>query len=245
MHEARYYSKTSFLTLTYSTNNLPPNKSLDKEHFRLFMKRLRISLQRDHNVTDIRYYMVGEYGDNNHRPHYHAVLFGWDFPDREPVPNNPWAKDPLYDSKYLQELWGLGIVRVGDLTPASTAYVARYVMKKVYGMEGKSVYEATGRIPPYNGMSKGIGRRYFAEFSGDMYPSDYLITEHDFKRVPVPEFYDRLLKTLDEEKYKAVKAQRQELAKKLNPQDRTPERLRAREECVKRKIRTLKREGLK
>lgn len=243
MHEARYYSKSSFITLTYSTPNLPPHKSLRKKDFVDFMKRLKVNLERKHGVTDLRYYMCGEYGDNTHRPHYHAVLFGWDFPDRVEVPNNPWASDPLYDSAFLSETWGLGIVRVGNLTPSSCAYVARYVMKKIFGMEGKSAYEATQRIPPYNGMSKGIGRRYFKDFSGDMFPCDYLVTEDDYRRVPVPEFYDRLYKILDEEGHKAVKAKRQEQAAKLKPEDSTPERLRVREEAVKLRIKQLKRSG--
>ena len=41
------------------------------------MKRLR-----KRAGSDVRFYMCGEYGPENWRPHYHALLFGFDFADK-------------------------------------------------------------------------------------------------------------------------------------------------------------------
>ena len=148
MHEASLYydpetnlSNTSFITLTYDDDHIPAYGALSyEEHWTNFLKRLRLRLSDDFNVK-IRYYMIGEYGDLNLRPHYHCIIFGWDFPDRE------FHKDsngnPLYRSSLLEELWTVpkkqgyqnegssyGYSSVGDVSVPVAAYVARYSMKK-------------------------------------------------------------------------------------------------------------------
>ena len=105
VHEAQLHDYNSFITLTYDDQHLPQNASLRKEDFQKFMKRLRKELD-----YPIRFFHCGEYGENafkgkfssqpsvkrkqmKHleqyklsalgRPHYHAIIFGHDFPDRE------------------------------------------------------------------------------------------------------------------------------------------------------------------
>jgi len=41
------------------------------------MKRLRF------HMGPTRFFMCGEYGEENFRPHFHALLFGREFPDRK------------------------------------------------------------------------------------------------------------------------------------------------------------------
>ena len=77
MHEASLYKRNCFITLTYSNEYLPPNMSLVKSDFQKFMKRLRKRCG-----SSVRYYYCGEYGENFGRPHYHAILFGFDFKDK-------------------------------------------------------------------------------------------------------------------------------------------------------------------
>ena len=60
-----------FLTLTYNDDNLPQDGSLKPDDLQLFIKRLRSRL-----VYKFRYYAVGEYGDDNGRPHFHGAIFG-------------------------------------------------------------------------------------------------------------------------------------------------------------------------
>ena len=70
-----------FITLTYDDENIPWDGSLNKQHFQAFMKRLRW-----HNKEKkIRYFHVGEYGEQLSRPHYHALIFNHDFDDKETV----------------------------------------------------------------------------------------------------------------------------------------------------------------
>lgn len=237
------YEAGCFLTLTYDDSHLPVNRSLEPEDFRGFMKRLREYLVRVEGYNEpIKYFMCGEYGPVKGRPHYHAVLFGWAPKDQVSVPNNPGASDILYDSEVLTGLWKCGRVRIGTLTARSCAYVARYCLKKVFGLEAEKVYTDTGRVPPYNGMSKGIGRDYFFQFKGDFFPSDFIVDEETFIKRAVPRFYDKVLEALDKGEYEAVKQKRAERAGKfLKLSDSTPERLRIREECAERRVKRLTR----
>nr|WAE43582.1 MAG: replication initiator protein [Microviridae sp.] len=107
-----------FLTLTYSDEGLP-GPSLVPEHLTLFWKRLR------RNVGKFRYLACGEYGEASSRPHYHALVFGW-----RPADLVSYSST-LFQSPQLNVIWSFGRVLVGDVTPASAAYVAGYVSKKL------------------------------------------------------------------------------------------------------------------
>ena len=57
---------------------------VDKKHFQNFYKKLRKKvphkpyIKKDGTTgykSNIKYYACGEYGTNNHRPHYHVVDF--------------------------------------------------------------------------------------------------------------------------------------------------------------------------
>lgn len=127
-HEATLHEASSFLTLTYRDESLPLDGGLEVRAVQLFLKRLRKKLE----PARVRFYACGEYGDSNARPHYHILLFGYDFPDK-----TVWRKSSsgflLYRSKILEELWPFGHSEIGSVTPATGAYVARYCLKKVTG----------------------------------------------------------------------------------------------------------------
>lgn len=147
LHETAFYFsneekryKTSFLTLTYNDASLPLFGSLDyKKHWTNFLKRLRKELK-----YPIRYYMIGEYGSKNLRPHYHAIIFGEDFLYDSHVDSVRLGNN-LYISDTVAKCWtvptrkrnsigrSLGYHSIGEVTPASCAYVARYSMKKLIG----------------------------------------------------------------------------------------------------------------
>lgn len=67
-----------FVTLTYN-NWSKPIDGVDKRHVQLFIKRLRMYvnryMQRDVNL---RFFLCAEYGSKTKRPHYHALI--WNFP---------------------------------------------------------------------------------------------------------------------------------------------------------------------
>ena len=124
LDESKMHKENSFITLTYDQKHLPVDNSLDKRAFQLFMKRLRKRLDKR-----VRFYHAGEYGEKNGRPHYHAILFNFDFPDKKlHTIRNGY---PVWISKSLDEIWGLGICEIGTVTYESAAYVARYIVDKL------------------------------------------------------------------------------------------------------------------
>lgn len=227
VHEASLHELNCFITLTYDDDHLPPGRTLVKKDFQDFMKRLR--KQHDGKV---RYFAVGEYGDLDERPHYHACIFGLDFADKRPHTKNGQG-DQLYKSELLQKLWGKGFCLVGSLSPQSAAYVAKYCVKKVNGDLADSHYR--GRQPEFGLMSlkPGIGAGWFEKWSGDVYPSDFLVIQGK-KRAP-PRYYDSLLEDLDERLLEVIKSHRVEKVKKYRS-DQTPARLKARMECLQARV---------
>lgn len=210
MHEAQMHGvNNSFITLTYDNEHLPSNGSLVYSDFQKFAKRLRF------RGYPFRFYMCGEYGDRTGRPHYHACIFGTNFPDRY-LWKRTGAGSLIYRSPILESCWTAGHSSVGDLTFESAAYVARYVMKKITGDMAKEHYKRvdpeTGEVywiePEFCQMSlkPGIGATWFDKYADDVYPHDHVIVNG--KSVKPPRFYDKLLKRSDVYKLDDVKQQR-------------------------------------
>lgn len=197
-HEAKLHKANSFITLTYSPDFFPPNGSLDYKHFQDFLKRLC------KRVGKVRFYMAGEYGDDFMRPHFHALIFGYDFPDKV-VFKSLSSGSFIYRSALLESLWPYGFSSIGDCTFESAAYVARYVMKKVTGRPAIAHYEAldydtgeiTSRVPEFNKMSlkPGIGAGWLDKYFSDVYPHDRVII-NGHKTKP-PRYYDKILDKTD------------------------------------------------
>lgn len=229
MHEAASWERNCFVTLTYSPGNLPANASLEHRDFQLFMKRVRRSM------GAIRFYMCGEYGPLNLRPHYHSVLFGIDFRDDRKVSGRGASGALFYESQKLTDLWGLGKCSVQDLTRETAGYCARYIMKKVLGPSSEKAYERTtedGEIvnvaPEYSAMSlkPGIGSAWYERFMRDVYPHDFVIAG-GVKRAP-PKYYDKLLKRSRHVMLDDVEFAREQRAISAAP-DNTEDRLKVRE----------------
>lgn len=245
MHEASLHDANCFVTLTYSDEHLPSDGSLHKPHFQAFMKRLRAQL--GHRIS---YLHCGEYGDDNGRPHYHALLFGYRPPDLRFFKRS-YSGEDLYVSDKLDATWALGHCWVGELTLQSAAYVARYSLKKVTGERAADHYRRInedGEIiylqPEYVTMSTrpAVGERWFQKFKSDAFPSDFLV--HDGQKYPVPRYYTKLLERENRKMYRRVKLER--ILDAANPKQRAENstaRLRVREECktarMGRKVRSL------
>lgn len=263
IHEAKLHASNCYITLTYNDDHLPANDDLVLRDFQLFMKRLR----RMFPDNGIRFFHCGEYGPVRGRPHYHAIIFGFDFPDRV-----FWKKIKGFNyfrSDILESLWttserkkskrtSLGFSSVSDVSFASAAYVARYIMKKINGKKRDELVETfnssdetvyfkkhyevvdfdTGEIytkkPEYITMSRkpGIAAKWFEANHSEVYPSDSVVvcSGEKYVELPPPKFYDRLLERLDSQLYATVKDRRLVRAAKCEF-DNTPERLAARELC--------------
>ena len=233
-----------FITLTFSPEELAKRnnpQSLDVSEFQRFMKRLR------KKYGKVRFFHCGEYGEQNKRPHYHALLFGVDFSDRQLFSQRNGVR--LYVSDNLSKLWPYGFSTIGDVTFESAAYCARYVMKKVRGEGSQDHYMwtdmETGEVnpvkPEYATMSRkpGIGKTWFDKYKSDVFPNDYcVIRGHE---VRPPRYYETLL---SEEELKAVKEKRKKDAPEVYEHyDERMDRLwvsqLVKEEALKRLIRDL------
>jgi len=229
MHEAQLHEANCFLTLTFDDENLDPKYSLRKSDFQLFMKRFRKLV----DPVKLRYFHCGEYGENFGRPHHHAIIFGYDFPDKVIHSEN------LYTSPTLSGLWPYGYSTIGDCTFDSCAYVARYIMKKQTGDKAADHYG--DRVPEYNTMSRrpGIGTEWYNQFKTDVYPSDECVIREKITCKP-PKFYDGLHEALDPNQMSGVKRKRLHLASR-HREDQTPERLAVRESIITKKLAELER----
>ncbi len=243
VHEASQYEKNCFITLTYNPEHLPEDLSLNKIHFQKFIKRLRKKFG-----SGVRYFQCGEYGEKLSRPHYHALLFNFDFPDRKFWKIKNGIK--LYTSEILQDLWSdpkfkqsYGFSIVGDVTYESACYIAKYVLKKINGKMAQDHY--CGLQPEYVNMSRrpGIGKNWIDQFQNDVYPLDKIIEKSGKGKLifsKPPRYYDKIYDLTNSEKFNRIKSIRLKNAKESL--DNRPARLRTREICAKASLSRSKRE---
>lgn len=219
MHEAEMHEKNCFVTLTYNDEHLPSSYSLKKKDFQDFMKRLR------KRIGKVRYYHCGEYGDTHKRPHYHAILFGFDFSkDRRQVEDSV-SGHAQYESDLLNDCWGNGLTRISEVTYDSCAYVARYTLKKLV----HEWDENDPREKEYSTCSRGIGKAWLEKWGVNaVYDADQVIFKE--RAMKPPAYYDKVLEKLDPALHREVKRSRSKGAESMKwHEDRTTRRLAAQE----------------
>lgn len=264
VHEASLFEHNCFITLTYDDDHLPDDRSLEMKHFQDFMKRLRKRFQGFQPVTldefdedlgisvpvtryPIRFYHCGEYGEKFRRPHYHAVLFNYDFLDKVFWKDVNGSK--LFLSASLQDLWPHGFSTIGNVTFESAAYCARYIMKKKLGkgswMSYADIDFETGEVlserkKEYTTMSRrsGIGKGWFDKYLEDVYPNDNVVVNG--RKMRPPRYYDSLYEIKYSSDFRLIKQQRL-LNAALFSENNTPERLLVREQCQLSRISRLPR----
>lgn len=199
VHEASQWKQNCFITLTYKTP--PSGNTLDPQDTKAFIRRLQYKLD-----TPFKYFLVGEYGDNFDRPHYHALIFGYDFGLNRhrlsQAATNPFTNDKnksttdltvLHDTNALNcpeltDIWGLGYTSVGELTFDSAAYCAQYAMKKVNGPKAKAHYQ--GRHPEFMRTSQNaIGKQYALQFANEIIQHNSVLSNGVSQ--PIPNYYLR------------------------------------------------------
>lgn len=214
--ELKQHKQSSFITLTYSNENLPERFELRPDHLQKFMKRLRKFLE----PLKIKFFACGEYGDITKRPHYHLIIFGYQFDDLKFYKND--KLNTLYTSEKLQALWHYGFAPVGSCTNESISYVARYTTKKITEEKNKR-YNTRQllddkarqyRIPPFVRMSTrpAIGKEWaLANVTDNLYESDtvVIIDKETVKEVPIPRYFNKLFKATNEDKYDSIVRKRQ------------------------------------
>ncbi|UDN67630.1 replication initiator protein [robinz microvirus RP_77] len=190
VHETKQHAQNSFITLTYSNEHVPESFGLDLRHLQLFMKKLR------RYRGPCRFFACGEYGDQNLRPHFHAIIFGLDFPDKKLWKTNERG-DPIWQSEILSKIWGMGFATTQLAVPESIAYVARYSVKKLKDETKPEKYYRCSPVdgawyqvrPEFGTMSKkpGIGSDHFDRFRSDLFPSGTVVV--DGREQTLPRYY--------------------------------------------------------
>lgn len=248
MHEASLYEDNCFVTLTYNDEHVPMYNDLVYDDFQRFMKRLRKKAGRK-----LRFFMCGEYGEKNGRPHFHSCIFNYNFSDRVEFGRNKNG-DKTYTSKTLDALWSdragnaLGFCIIGNVDFASAAYVARYVMKKRMGRHASLGYQdidiETGEVyqrqPEFCHMSlkPGIGRGFYDKWRSDMFPRDVCVVNGVATKPP--KYYTKILAKEHENVYALVQESRAARAL-ASAADNIQSRLEVKEEVLKARIKSLKR----
>lgn len=136
-----------FVTLTLTDENLTwgyDRPTLAKRDVQLFFKKLRKALE-----NKIKYFAVGEYGENTKRPHYHILLFN------SGIDNPEVLRNIIYTSWTNEKNESKGFCHIGNVTIDSIRYVSGYMQKNP---DGEILQENIQR--EFNLMSKGIGKDY-------------------------------------------------------------------------------------
>lgn len=197
--------------------------TLWEPHVKKFIHGLRRHLKDTYNHDGLSYYYCGEYGTENHRPHYHLILM-----------NCPLDPAQFYDhhlddrkkfhfkSKEIEFYWAhhknaksekyypYGLVDIAEVEWSCAAYVARYCTKKLFDKE-ISQYAAECKIPEYLRMSRNIGREWYEEHKDEIYYTDSVVMKtvkgNSGAKKP-PKAWDRLYEKDNPEVMEMIKESR-------------------------------------
>lgn len=241
---------SSFLTLTFNEDMLhkrdvPNYKSVYRSEFSGFVKRLRERIKSIYG-KEIRVFGSGEYGELHCRPHYHAIIYGFDFPDKYQVRTRV-GKDLIryYRSPFLESVWkppgynpSYGFSIIGEVTQNSCQYVTGYVSDKLDEF-GERDYKQLGIDKPffYTPSKTGLGYDYFQRYYKEIYSNGYCHW-HNKVKAPIPPYYTALLKDKDPELYNSYKLDKLKLMIDnlfIENLDMSEQRLLAREGALKEK----------
>lgn len=244
MHERQMHEDSCFVTLTFDEDHVPADGNVDVRCVQLFMKRLR------KECGHVRYFFAGEYGGKFGRPHYHGLLFGFDFSDK--LLKAQRLGNFVYESALLSKLWPFGFHSIGDVTFKSASYVARYCTKKATEVATSETYRDVDAgehflVDKRSGLLKraeftvmsrrpGIGATWFDSFKSDVFPSDEVI--YNGQSLRPPRFYDYLLDRVDPDLLESMKLVR---AQRVDFVDNTQERLDVKQKVALANLKHFKR----
>lgn len=151
--------------------------SLRKKDVQKFFKRLRKK-----NKQKIKYYLVGEYGTERMRPHYHIILFNMDTPNSK---NTDYNTQEV--TKAIDKAWGLGNVHAGDVNAITIKYTVGYINKR-----GKiPQFEGDDRLPEYSNMSQKLGDNYITPQTIKYHKQNLtnVFATLQEQKIPLPRYY--------------------------------------------------------
>lgn len=223
MLEKNLHPNAAFVTLTYSDDHLPMTSqslpTLDPTDLRDWLKRLRVKIE----PSRVRYYAVGEYGDETQRPHYHLALFGY--------PTCAYGNSRYSRSRerccshcdLILSTWGKGLIFLGDLNTNSAQYIAGYVTKK---LTSKTDPKLQGRHPEFGRMSlkPGIGADFMHEVASTLLglqgdPADDVPAslQHGSRAMPLGRYLRKKLRVYTGREANAPQSTIDEIQEELRP----------------------------
>lgn len=152
-----------------------------------YIKRLRIAQERCKEVVwesfynmwlpndKMKYYLVGEYGEQFGRPHLHMIIFNG-------------------TRKLIDECWGFGDVQVKKCTVETIAYCTKYMDK------WKDKKQDWKKPREFNIQSEGLGKK-FVDRMADFYKKNLEINfciNGQGVRIPMPRYYRYKMLNSDE-----------------------------------------------
>ena len=167
--ESDSWPSYTFVGLSYADEHLPPDRSVHRWELNYFLDKLRKL------SGPVKYFAVGEYGDEKGRPHYHVIHFG--------------AKRSRAWQEIYNEAWTIngkqrGFVSLEDPRSAAVLnYTLNYTLKK---MTGKDDDRLDGRNPEFFSFSRHpplghYGLKKLARLMGT-YQATTALAEHGFPR---------------------------------------------------------------
>lgn len=230
--EARNYPKEQvwFITLTYDEEHVPgmilktgeimrkvqyvwkPGEKRPESvqtllytDIQKFLKRLRKAYK-----GKLRYFVAGEYGEQTARPHYHMILYGWNPTDLKQL--YKIQHNGYYTSEWLSKIWKMGQIQIAQAAPEAYRYVAGYVTKKMYEIDGKkaNTYYELGQQKPFACMSlkPGLGDKYYQEHKNEIWRQGYIQCTNG-KKAQIPRYYEKIMEAENPERLWRIKANRQ------------------------------------
>lgn len=125
-------SSAHFITLTYDDAHLPKNCELSKDDVTYFLRKF---IPHD-KKRNIKFFLVGEYGHDNDRPHYHVIFFNLN-------------KDSFDIHNQLLQCWEYGMVDVRILSMKLINYITKYIIK--------DNSKCNHSVLPFRRMSRNLG----------------------------------------------------------------------------------------
>jgi hypothetical protein len=169
-----------FVTLTYDDDHVP--EVLDREDGKGFANRAAKYLQRKHG-RKLRMVMVGDYGALSGRPHWHAVVIGFDFCETGiKVALGRDDRSARYVHTALDDLWRFGMVDVRPIARERVVYTAMHKVKCVMAGEKRPIPR------PLVPRRPGLGFGWCESFVGDSMKGFVTL---DGIKFPVPSAYMR------------------------------------------------------
>lgn len=232
--EAMSNKENLYVTLTYNGFAIPYDKGLSKRHVTLFLKKLRKSIL----PKKLRYFVCGEYGGKQGRPHYHLAIFGIGFGEAENI-GKAWRDSARLYGERIE--WDKGFIQIGFLTDKSAGYISGYVCKGLYQNNEHVRRKLNGRKPEFQMVSRkpglgafkardiayklgnrgvdvqtiNIGRRSYpiGRYLREIIASERQVKGEEFKSIN--EYYDSVYDGRDVEEIMqdAIQIERQNLAK--------------------------------